>query len=215
MIVFSDNNCIICSQKGGLGLTTIDELEKLVNDYEERINELKRLEIIFDDLNTKGFEEDALSIKNKLKDPKAVKQVKKELDELKRKIEKGPGIISSDHEYSGTNDFKQRLNSLRSHNKDIDLTNIEKKLSNGELDEAERLLDEKEQHLDKFNTLSKDLTSLKTKIRKLTDRVADGELDSEAYKRALDDLEVQKKEIEEKIWKLRNELFKDDYEKPF
>jgi hypothetical protein len=53
------------------------------------------------------------------------------------------------------------------------------------------------------------------KIRQLTDRLADGKIDSEAYKRASNDLEQQKSELEEKIWKLRNDLFKDDYEKPF
>ena len=53
------------------------------------------------------------------------------------------------------------------------------------------------------------------KTTNLTSRVADGEVDSESYKRALDDLESQKKELEEKIWKIRNELYKDDYEKPF
>jgi chromosome segregation ATPase len=198
-------------------MTTIDELEKLVNDYEQRINELKRLESVFNGLNTKGFEEEALSIKRQLKDPKAVKQVKKELEELRNRIQldSRKTVTSTSPTSAESSEVNNRLDSLKLKNKDILVADIEKKLSNGETAEAERLLTKREQKFETFSKLSDELDSVKLKIRKLTDRVADGELDSEAYKRALDDFEAQKKEVEERLWKLRNELFKDDYEKPF
>jgi len=196
-------------------MTSIDELEQLVNDYEQKINELKRLENVFNGLNTKGFEEDALSIKRQLKDPKAVEQVRREIDALQQKINSGNQKPEATVSNDGIKNLRDRLTNLQSKNADILVDDIEKKISNGKTKEASRLLDEREKSFNKFSMLSEDLQNVKSKIRKLTDRVADGELDSEAYKRALDDFEVQKKEVEEQLWKLRNKLFKDDYEKPF
>lgn len=196
-------------------MTSIDELEQLVNDYEKKINELKRLEKVFNGLNTKGFEEDALSIKQKLKNPKAVEQVRHEIEALQRKINSGNQKTMMTGSNESIKNLRDRLTNLQSKNADILIDDIEKKISNGKIKEASRLLDEREKSFNKFSTLSEELQNVKSKIRKLTDRVADGELDSEAYKRALDDFEAQKKEVEEQLWKLRNKLFKDDYEKPF
>jgi len=196
-------------------MTTIDELERVVNDYEQRINELKRLESVFNSLDTKGFEEESLSIKRKLKNPKALNQVKKELDDLTKKVQNGhkqTSVKASSRELAG---IKERIGSLKSKNNDILLEDIEKKLLTGDVNSAENLLTERERSFNSFLELSNELDVVKLKIRKLTDRLADGELDSESYKRASDDFEKQEKEIEEKLWKLRNKLFKDEYEKPF
>jgi hypothetical protein len=49
----------------------------------------------------------------------------------------------------------------------------------------------------------------------LTERLADVKIDGDTFHLAMSNLETAQKEIEEKLWSLRNELFKEDYEKPF
>lgn len=68
---------------------------------------------------------------------------------------------------------------------------------------------------EKYNSLKEDLKTVNDKIRTLTDRLTKDTISSDAYKTAIDNLEKEKKDIEEELWQLRNELFKDDYEKPF
>jgi len=83
------------------------------------------------------------------------------------------------------------------------------------LDKASELLSEREKQCEKFLRLQRDFEKVNEKIKKLTERFSKGEADSEAFKTARDDLEREKKEIEEQLWKLRSKLFKEDYEKPF
>lgn len=68
---------------------------------------------------------------------------------------------------------------------------------------------------EKYNILKENLKTVNNKIKTLTDKLTNGEISSQAFTKANDNLEKDKKEIEEELWKLRNELFKDDYEKPF
>lgn len=65
----------------------LDNLERLVIIYEEKIRRLKQLERKLNALNTEGFEDKVQYIRAKLKEPKAVKEIEAELDSLKRDIE--------------------------------------------------------------------------------------------------------------------------------
>jgi len=101
----------------------------------------------------------------------------------------------------------------------IMLDDIEKLIGNNDdmasLKKANKLMNKRKSLLKKFLGLKGGLEKLNEKIEKLTEKFSKGEGDSDAFKIAHDDLEREKKEIEEELWKLRNKLFKEEYEKPF
>jgi WD40 repeat protein len=69
-------------------MTSIFHVERKIKEYERNIKRLKHLEKELNSLVTKGFENEILSIKSKLKNPSKVKELEKEIDALKRKIKK-------------------------------------------------------------------------------------------------------------------------------
>jgi len=112
----------------------------------------------------------------------------------------------------------KRLSMLKGRNTGLFLADIETLLKKSDFESKEKaakLLSEREHSLDRYGVLYNELGDIRSKIMKLTDRIADGELDSETYKRALNDLEMQQRESEEDLWTLRSDLFKEEYEKPF
>jgi WD40 repeat protein len=64
------------------------QVERKIKEYEREIQRLKQLEKELNSLGMKGFENETLSIKSKLKDPRKVKEVETEINVLKRKIGK-------------------------------------------------------------------------------------------------------------------------------
>lgn len=97
----------------------------------------------------------------------------------------------------------------------VKVEDIKELIKENKIELAEEKLNELIDIYDEFEQLKKRIDGVKLKANKLTGRLANGEIDKESYNKARSDLEGQKKEIEEKLWKLRNKLFKDDYEKPF
>jgi serine/threonine protein kinase len=67
-------------------MSTMKEIEDIVNEYEKRIQQLKILEGRFNELDTIGFENKASEIRILLKDPKALEKVEAALKELEREI---------------------------------------------------------------------------------------------------------------------------------
>jgi predicted nucleic acid-binding Zn-ribbon protein len=86
---------------------------------------------------------------------------------------------------------------------------------NEQYNNVEKLLIEREHTLEEFKHLEIQLKSLNTTRSNLTKRLAEGEISSSAFEKARDDLELEIKDIEEHLWKIRIQLFKDEYEKPF
>jgi len=68
-------------------------IEAKIKEYEERIKMLKELENELNSLNVEGFEEYVNAIRKKLKDPKRLEEVKKDIELLKAKIKKRREII--------------------------------------------------------------------------------------------------------------------------
>jgi len=64
------------------------QVERKIKEYEREIQKLKQLEKELNSLDMKGFENEILSIKSKLKDPRKVKEVETEINVLKQKIGK-------------------------------------------------------------------------------------------------------------------------------
>ena len=114
--------------------------------------------------------------------------------------------------------LKQRINELKQINERVFVSDIENILENDSMEskkEADRIITQREKSLNHYQSIFGDIHDIRSKIMKLTDRIAEGELDSETYKRALNDLETQLRESEEALWDLRSELFREEYEKPF
>ena len=80
---------------------------------------------------------------------------------------------------------------------------------------AEELLNKREKKYEKFTKMKEELKDINMKIEALAKRLSNGELTNDAFTRARENLEREKKEIEENFWNLRNKLIKEDYEKPF
>lgn len=111
--------------------------------------------------------------------------------------------------------LKKKRDELKKKNPLLNLIELNLFLEKNDYASAEKCIDQLEYDLEKFKDKQESLKEVSVKLRRLTDRLADGELDSESYKRAANDLEQHKKNLEEKLWKFRNKLFKDEYEKPF
>ena len=73
----------------------------------------------------------------------------------------------------------------------------------------------REKQYNEFNKLKEELKEISLKVDSLAQRLSSGDLTSDAFKRARLNLEREKKDFEEKFWRLRNSLFKEEYEKPF
>lgn len=108
-----------------------------------------------------------------------------------------------------------KLNALLDKEQDLQVDEIKNLINNNQIENAENKLDKIINKYNNYQKTNDELKNVKEKISSLTNRVADGDLSSEAFSMAHSELERKKKEIEEKLWKLRNKLFKDDYEKPF
>jgi len=112
----------------------------------------------------------------------------------------------------------ERLSMLKDQNTSLFLADIETLLGENDIESKEKaakLLTERENSFDKYQAIYSEIGDIRSKIMKLTDRIANGQLDSETYKRALNDLETQQRESEESLWRFRSDLFKEEYEKPF
>ena len=120
--------------------------------------------------------------------------------------------------YLQYNKIKQRLKSFKKKDDTLLVEDIEKLLEKkvGEsILRAERLLKLRERQYTEFNKMQEELQDINLKIEALAQRLSGGDLTSDAFKRARSNLEREKKDIQEKFWKLRNLLFKEEYEKPF
>jgi hypothetical protein len=120
--------------------------------------------------------------------------------------------ISSEDNYTNVT---KKIKLLTLVNSQIFLDDIRNLILDGKSDEAYRQILEREKAYEKFVILQKDLKNVESKIKTLAQRFAEGESTSSAFEKARDDLEREKKDIEEQLWALRTKLFKEEYEKPF
>jgi hypothetical protein len=194
-------------------MTNISELKNLFYDCEQRINQLKRYQRQLEELDITGFEKEAKEIKKHIKDPNSTDIVNTLLHLLIKKINEKNRVKTE--KQSSLDTVNEGINNLLIKNKEINVEDIKTALINDNLAEALDLLKNKQTSYDNFIKLQEESKEVDLKIKKLTKRVADGELDSDAFKQARDDLEIERKEIEEKLWKIRNKLFRETYEKPF
>jgi hypothetical protein len=96
-----------------------------------------------------------------------------------------------------------------------DIEDLLKTTDDQSIKKAEILLSQRKKDYEHYIKTENNLKETNARINNLTKRLADGNIDSDAYKTARDDLEQEKKRLEEELWKLRSILFKDEYEKPF
>jgi serine/threonine protein kinase len=79
-------------------MPTFNEIEKIVEDYERKIEKLKNLEEQLEKLDTKGFEKETSEIKKRLKDPKSIEKVEGDIRKLKNKIEESKKKVEEPEE---------------------------------------------------------------------------------------------------------------------
>jgi hypothetical protein len=118
------------------------------------------------------------------------------------------------------NELQKELTSLQKANPNIIVKDIENLfsqeiLNKQTLNEAERLIKERKKYYEEFLDIQKNLRLVDSRIKILTKQLTEGAISSDAFCRARDDLEQEKKELNENLWQLRSILFKEDYEKPF
>jgi serine/threonine protein kinase len=68
-------------------MKSLDEIEQAFRLFEARVRRLEQLRNELDALDTRGFEREAQSIRDKLKTPQVVVQTVKEMDSLKKAVE--------------------------------------------------------------------------------------------------------------------------------
>jgi hypothetical protein len=193
-------------------MTTITELENIVHYYEHRIEQLKEYSKELEVLDSTGFDNETNEIKKHLKDPKSVDLVRKLMYTLKQKISEK--IIIKENQIS-QNTIEEGIRNLIIKNKNIYIEDIKLALTNKNFNEALKLLKDRQTSYNNFLKLIEEEKEADLKIKKLTKRVANGDLDSDSFKKARDDIDHEKKDIAEQLWTLRTKLFKEDYEKPF
>jgi chromosomal replication initiator protein DnaA len=65
----------------------VDKISENAIEFNERVNQLKEFDEKLNTLDTKWFEAEAVSVKDKLKDPDRIEELKTEFEELESKIE--------------------------------------------------------------------------------------------------------------------------------
>ena len=111
--------------------------------------------------------------------------------------------------------FMVRVNELAEKRSDLFVDDIKAQFSKGDFVKAEQLLAERKRDYERYLELGKGLREVEERTTKLSIRLAEGDLTSDAYERARDDLESRKKDIDEELWKIRRKIFREKYEKPF
>ena len=107
------------------------------------------------------------------------------------------------------------FNNLKNKSHQIKIDDIDRLFKDNELEEALTLIKKRTKEYDKFQKHKTEIKDIQQSINELTTRVANGKLSSDAFSTANTNLERKKRDLEEQLWKLRNKLFKDEYEKPF
>jgi len=153
-----------------------------------------------------------------------VNDIKKLINKADKASIRNAGILLDERERQYENLFakfreiEKRINLLKDKQPSIiasDIRMMIKDLDEISLNKAEKLLDEREKQYEKFIELQNRTRETEKRIKTLTMQLTDKEITSDAFTKARDDLEREKKEIEEELWKLRSKLFEEEYEKPF
>jgi len=111
--------------------------------------------------------------------------------------------------------FEEEIKDLQKKVQNIFIDDIKALLSKNKLDDANKLLSERKSDYTRFLELNKEMKDIDIKLAKLSSKLAEGEITSDAYETANDNLVRRKKDVEEGLWKLQNKIFREKYEKPF
>jgi len=92
---------------------------------------------------------------------------------------------------------------------------IKNSLSKGDFEGAEKLLEERKRGYERYLDIVRSLKDVDDKTTKLSSRLAEGEVTSDAYEQAMDELKRKKYDIEEELGKIKRKIFREKYVKPF
>ncbi|MCG2826102.1 MAG: hypothetical protein L6265_05870, partial [Thermoplasmatales archaeon] len=111
--------------------------------------------------------------------------------------------------------FIARVNEWVKERPDLFVDDIKAHLSKGDFDKAVQLLGDRRRDYERYLELGKSLKDVEEQTTMLSTRLAKGELTSDAYERARNDLDRRKYDIDEELWKIQRKIFREKYEKPF
>ncbi|MBW9222776.1 protein kinase [Methanothermococcus sp. SCGC AD-155-C09] len=161
------------------------QIEAKIKEYEEKIEILKEFEKEFNSLDLGGFDEEAYIIRKKLKDPKKVEEVKRDIEILKDKINKKHKIISE------IKRIENEINSLNLEDFKEDINTIKKKLKDSKkLEEVKKDIEILKDRINKKHKIISEIKGIEPKVKFIynLDKLLENtrkELKEENYENAL------------------------------
>ncbi len=124
--------------------------------------------------------------------------------------------VKDEHEsFTSLEEIKNEVSRMKKAEMRIETRNIETALDEGDLEEAQNLLKMLKENYDKYKKAIEELETLEDRKSSLAEQLADGEIDKEIYDDAARSVEQKKAYLEERLTELRQEVIREDYEKPF
>ncbi len=118
-------------------------------------------------------------------------------------------------DYKTKRQIKKKIELLTNQEDMLDVKRIETSLEEDQIEKAGELLRELEVKFENYQKMLDRLRDLDDRKSSLAERLAEGEIDHEAYKSAVQSIDGKKAGIEEELNDLRREVIYEDYQKPF
>ncbi|MCG2826489.1 MAG: UPF0179 family protein, partial [Thermoplasmatales archaeon] len=142
-------------------------------------------------------------------------QKRKEMEEKERLVELEARRKAKEEGQKNLAELKEELEALQKNIPNIFVDDIKSLILQDEINDANKLLSERKNDYDKYLELNKEMKDIDIKLAKLSSKLAEGEITSDAYETARDDLIRKKSYVEEELWKIQRKIFREEYEKPF
>ncbi|MCG2827293.1 MAG: hypothetical protein L6265_11955, partial [Thermoplasmatales archaeon] len=173
---------------------------------ERKVEELRRIAQGVAEVETKRLAE--LKRLDELEAKREAKEEREKLAELEARKK------AKEEEQKKLAELKEELATLQNI-PNFFVDDIKTLLSQNKLDNASKLLSERKKDYERYLELVRSLKDVDDKTTKLSSRLAEGEVTSDAYEQAMDELKRKKYDIEEELGKIQRKIFREKYEKPF
>ncbi|MCG2718901.1 MAG: HEAT repeat domain-containing protein [Nanoarchaeota archaeon] len=111
--------------------------------------------------------------------------------------------------------LEKSIDDMQKNIPNIFVDDIKTHLLKGDFNKAEQLLNERKRNYERYLELVRNLKDIEEEATMLSRRLAKGELPADAYERAREDLEDEKKSITEESYNLQRKIFIEKEPKPF
>ena len=194
--------------KGSELIEKIEEKEKSIkksfDEIESLISENKKLVTRIEDLKSRFKEAsyDENKIESMEDSIEEYGEIEAELTEIRDSVEKAKKL-------------ENEIENLAEEEPNLDTREIEEAIKENDLDKAEKALEGLKEKYSEYKETIENLQSLDKRKSSLAQKLADDEIDRDTYNDAVQNIETEKADLEEKLNRLREEIIYEDYEKPF